>query len=115
MLKSIFVWRIGGKCVELYFDVSENSVIVELRGSMYGEDATDLREKLLDYLAKGYSRYLIRMHELEYIDSSGLGVLVAANKRALQAGGRVALCGMNGVVKELFELTRLNQVFEILN
>ncbi|MBP2654291.1 MAG: rsbV [Firmicutes bacterium] len=99
--------------MEQQIRVSGNRVIVSLSGRMYVEDAAGLREKLLEYISGGYSIFVMEMADLEYIDSSGLGVLVAINKRAIQAGGSVTLAGMRGVVKELFELTRLDRVFEI--
>lgn len=50
---------------------------------------------------------------MDYIDSSGLGVLVAIQKKALPRKGNVTLVGASGIVKELFELTRLNHVFSM--
>lgn len=95
-------------------NVSDNRVVVNLAGSMYVEDSAELREQLLDYITQGYCTFVIEMGNLDYIDSSGLGVLVAINKRALKMGGRMILVGLKGVVKELFELTRLDRVFEIV-
>ena len=56
---------------------------------------------------------LLDLEKVDYIDSSGLGVLVAINKRTLQNRGKLIIKGINGLVKELFELTRLTKVFEI--
>lgn len=96
------------------FSVEEGKVKVTLEGSLYVEEAAVLREKLLDFADRGYKNFMIDMTGVEYIDSSGLGVLVAIQKRALQKGGGVILAGLAGVVKELFELTRLHKVFEII-
>lgn len=89
----------------------DDKVMVKLDGSMYAEDAAFLRERLLEYVGNGSSRFVIDMALVDYIDSSGLGVLVAIQKRALQKGGEVAITGLKGIVKELFELTRLDRVF----
>lgn len=93
--------------------VTSNNVIVTLSGSIYVEEAAALREELLTYIEKGHKNFYINMTGVDYIDSSGLGVLVAIQKRSLQNGGGVKLSGLKGVVKELFELTRLTKVFEI--
>jgi anti-sigma B factor antagonist len=93
--------------------VDGDKVMVKLDGSMYVEDAADLRERLLAYSGQGYNRFVIDMTLVDYIDSSGLGVLVAIQKRALQQGGEVAITGLKGIVKELFELTRLDRVFTV--
>ena len=93
--------------------VSDNHVLVALPGSMYVEEAAKFRESLIGYIEKGHKIFIIDLAELDYIDSSGLGTLVAIQKRALQNGGRVIIKGLNGLVKDMFELTRLTKVFEI--
>lgn len=86
---------------------------VTLSGKIYVEQAADIREKLLKEMEKGHTQFLIHFSQVDYIDSSGLGVVVAIHKRAIQKGGKVCIQGLQGGVKELFELTRLNRVFEI--
>lgn len=93
--------------------IANNQVVVSLSGNIYVEEAAALRENLLQHIGQGYKRFLIDLSHVSYIDSSGLGVLVAIQKRALQHDGGVILKGLHGVVKELFELTRLHKVFEI--
>lgn len=95
------------------FRVEDGTVVVKLSGSMYVEDAAVLRERLLEFSGKDYSRFVIDMSLVDYIDSSGLGVLVAIQKRALQKSGEVTIAGLQGIVRELFELTRLNKVFTV--
>lgn len=90
---------------------NNGQVIVTLTGSMYVEEAAVLREKMIGFMESGCKEFVIKLNRVEYIDSSGLGVLVAIQKRALQMKGGVTLVGANGLVKELLELTRLNKVF----
>jgi anti-sigma B factor antagonist len=95
------------------FGVVNGQVHVSLAGSLYVEGAAGLREKLLEYIQSGYRDFTVDLKGVDYIDSSGLGVLVAIQKRALQNGGRVIIKGLQGTVKELFEMTRLTKVFDI--
>lgn len=53
------------------------------------------------------------MSDVEYIDSSGLAVLVNCLQTCRRKSGNVCLFGMRDTVKTLFELTRLNTVFPI--
>lgn len=94
--------------------VDKNEVYVELEGKIYVEDAAVMREKLIELTEQGKSRFIFDMQKLTYIDSSGLGVLVAIHKRAIERGGGIVVSGLQGAVKELFQLTRLNKVFEII-
>lgn len=98
----------------LHIEVTGDTVVVHIHGSLYVNDAAALRMELLNYIQKGQKHFIINMTQTDYIDSSGLGVLVAVHKRAVEQKGSVKIRGMHGVVKELFELTRLTQVFEIL-
>ena len=103
----------GDNELEISISTNKNEVAVTLIGSIYVEDAAIIREKLLALVESEYNQFTIHLHGVEYIDSSGLGVLVAIQKKALQKQGGVTLVGAKGVVKELFELTRLNKVFRM--
>lgn len=93
--------------------VNQQEVLVIVEGRIFVEDAAQLREKLLELIDQGHRRFIIDMHKAMYIDSSGLGVLVAIHKRAVENGGGVVIRGLQGVVKDLFLMTRLNKVFEM--
>ncbi|MFD0698194.1 STAS domain-containing protein [Paenibacillus sp. GCM10027628] len=93
--------------------VFEGQVHVTPTGKIYVDEATIVREKLFPYIDKGYKQFVFNLREVDDMDSSGLGVLVAIQKRALIHGGGVVIKGLQGDVKELFELTRLTKVFEI--
>jgi len=93
--------------------VAENHVLVRLSGSIYVKEADQVRESLIGFIDKGYKRFIIDFGSVDYIDSSGLGTLVAIQKRALENGGSIVIQGLHGSVKYLFELTRLDRVFEI--
>lgn len=95
------------------FNIINNQVTVSLTGSLYVEEAAVLRERLLEYIQAGHRDFIVNLNNVDYIDSSGLGVLVAIQKRALQNGGKVIIKGLQGTVKELFEMTRLTKVFDI--
>lgn len=86
---------------------------VVLEGDLYVEEAAELRERLLRQLDKGIHTMDIEIGGLNYIDSSGLGVLIALHKRCTQKGGALTIKGIRGKIKELFELTRLNKVFDM--
>lgn len=93
--------------------IEPDFIKVVLAGNLYVEEATELRENLLQQIDRGVHSIHFELNGLEYIDSSGLGVLIAIHKRCVQKGGSVKLKGLKGNIKELFELTRLTKVFDI--
>ena len=56
---------------------------------------------------------LVDLKETTFVDSSGLGTLVAVLKKTREKGREMAVCSINPQVKMLFELTSMDQVFEI--
>jgi len=94
--------------------VTPKQLQVILSGNIYVEDAQAIRESLIGYIDQGNSSISIDLSDVDYIDGSGLGALALVNKQAQMKGGRVEIKGLRGRIKELFELTRLNKVFEII-
>ncbi|WP_256757110.1 STAS domain-containing protein [Cohnella sp. WQ 127256] len=92
--------------------VDNGEIILRLHGKIYVDEAALIKEKLFPFIDRGYSQFVVHLSDVTYIDSSGLGMLVAVQKKARQIGGGVKLVGLQGGVLELFELTRLTSVFE---
>lgn len=88
-------------------------VLVKISGSIYVEEAAQVRENLIGYIGKGYKDFIVDLGGVDYIDSSFLGTLITMQKRGLQNGGSVVIKGIHGPVNDLFVLTRLDKVFEI--
>ncbi len=73
----------------------------------------DVRRALSSIFDRGQSRLLIDLNGVAYIDSSGMGTLIAAMKQARAAGGDVRLCGLQEDVRAIFEMTRVAQAMSI--
>lgn len=93
--------------------IAGDVVTIALTGSVYEEESERLQMTLLEYMEQRYNRFNLLLHTVDYIDSAGLGMLVAMQKRALLAGGEIIIFGLQGAVKELFELSRLDKVFKL--
>lgn len=88
-------------------------VIVDMVGEIDVNAVPRIRDTLGDLTKAVSPQILVNLSRATYIDSSGLGILMATRKDTLQGGGRFVLCGMNRDVLLVFELTRLNKFFEI--
>ncbi|MEQ1635295.1 MAG: STAS domain-containing protein [Methylococcales bacterium] len=73
----------------------------------------ELKEYLLQLIEKGEKQIIVQLEQVRFIDSSGLGALLSGNKHILAKSGRLALVNIQQQVLSMFELTRLNRVFEI--
>jgi anti-sigma B factor antagonist len=88
--------------------------VVELDGRIVlGEESNSLREKLKSLLAEGKKKIVLNMANIKYIDSAGLGTLVAAHLSAKTQGASVRLCHLGNKFHEVLQMTKLLTVFEV--
>lgn len=73
----------------------------------------ELRDAILHIIEQGDAALIVRLDKVRFIDSSGLGALLSGYKNAAAKSGKLALAGIQQQVLSMFELTRLNRVFEI--
>lgn len=78
------------------------------------QNASDLRELLLDLIFKGQNHLLLDLQKVKFIDSSGLGALVYCLREARKSRGTVQVSGLSEHVASMFTITRLNKIFEII-
>jgi anti-sigma B factor antagonist len=87
--------------------------IVAPRGDLDMAVADRLRQTLCELVDQGERRLVLDLALVAYVDSSGLGALVAATKRARGAGGDIRLGGLVPDVRAIFEITRLAKIIAI--
>jgi anti-sigma B factor antagonist len=73
----------------------------------------DLKVEMQRLFEEGNKNILVDLHDVRFIDSSGLGALVSGFKNAISHHGNLKLSTLQAQVKSMFELTRLHRVFEI--
>ena len=73
----------------------------------------ELKELVLYLLEQGEIEIVVQLEKVRFIDSSGLGALLAGLKNATAKSGKFSLTNVQPQVLSMFELTRLNRVFEI--
>jgi anti-sigma B factor antagonist len=87
--------------------------VVDLSGKItIGEGDVVLRERVTELLEGGKQNILLNLSKVSYMDSAGIGELVACYKRAKEKSGIVKLLNPSGKVYDLLQLTKLEEVFE---
>ena len=88
--------------------------IVNVRGRIvYGEDLTKLRQTIRDLLSSGHRRLLLDLEKVTYVDSCGLGELMANYTTAASYGAELKLLHVQKRVQKLLQITKLDTVFEV--
>ena len=75
--------------------------------------ADAVRTELVSMLGAPGARLLLDLSRVQFIDSTGLGVLVTAHKTAVAKGLKFALFALPDPVRSIVEVTRLHSVFDI--
>jgi len=87
--------------------------IIDLSGRVVlGESSIKMRDAIKGLPVGSSGNVLVNLKDVPYLDSSGLRELVTAYTSIKNAGGQLKLLHVQKVVKQLFEITRLNTVFE---
>jgi anti-anti-sigma factor len=74
--------------------------------------ASAFKEEIAARIEKGHHRLVLDLSDVDFVDSSGLGALVACLKR-IGPLGTIAIVGTKGVVSKLFTLTKMDRVFPL--
>jgi anti-sigma B factor antagonist len=91
----------------------DGRTIVEVEGEIDVYTAPKLRELLIDLVSQGNHRIIVDMTRVDFLDSTGLGVLVGGLKRVRSRDGSLRLvCGQERILK-IFRITGLTKVFQI--
>ncbi len=87
--------------------------IIDLSGKItIGEGDVVLRDRVSELLDNDQKHILLNLAKVSYMDSAGIGELVACYKRAREKEGNVKLLNPSGKVYDLLQLTKLEEVFE---
>jgi anti-sigma B factor antagonist len=88
--------------------------VITIEGKMIGgPDAALLSEKLHELIEKGQKRFVVNMEKVDWMNSSGLGILIGGLTTVRNHQGDFKLCCLGKKPKELLEITKLNKVFSI--
>src|SRR4051812_2807329 len=87
--------------------------VLEGGGEGDGYTAPRLRERLIELVEAGARNVVVDLAGVEFLDSTGLGVLVGAMKRLRVANGRFGLVCSKEPLLKIFRITALDQVFPI--
>lgn len=93
---------------------SEQHAVVILTGELDVSTAGQLYEELAALTREGMIHVAIDLRALEFIDSTGISVLIAEHKRTAAAGGELILLAPHRHVRRVFEVSGLMDIFDVL-
>ncbi len=101
--------------MELGIDVRKEGshAVVDVKGEIDVYTAPKLREKLIELVSEGSYNVVVNLEGVDFLDSTGLGVLVGALKRVKAHDGSLSLVCTQDKILKIFKITGLTKVFPI--
>ncbi len=88
--------------------------VLDLEGRIVlGDESSALRERVKALLEQGRRKIVLNMGQVTYIDSAGLGALVAAYTSAQNSGASLKLINLGSKFREVLQVTKLLTVFDV--
>ena len=85
---------------------------LEPSGILDGTTTNELRNQVADLIQQGADIVLLDMKSVDFMNSSGIGALVATLKMVRSKEKQLYLCGLTDQVKMIFKLTKIDRVFK---
>lgn len=93
-------------------------ILLELKGELLDAFASkEMLDKIDEILnqQKEVKNIIIDLHQLNFINSTGLGILIKVLTKARNTGGEVIITRVEKRIKDLLVITKLNSVFKVVN
>jgi anti-sigma B factor antagonist len=99
--------------IEVVLRQKHEATIVSIKGDVDLYSSPQVRKAIIALTEKRTPVIMVDLHQVGYMDSSGVATLVEGLQQAGKYKGKFKLFGLTLAVREVFELSRLDKVFEI--
>ena len=94
-------------------ELDSRTSVITVAGEVHVSTAPEFSQLLADAIGRGRVHLVLDLSRVDFIDSTGLSVLLNALRRITRRGGQLVLVCSNPTVLRLFEITRLDTTFDI--
>ncbi len=101
--------------MELVEKTSGDVIILELNGRLDSNTSKLLEDKVMEVLGQGSKKLLMDFADVDYINSTGLRVLLLALQQLKKNQGKLVLCSIKDYMKEVFEISGYTEIFPIFS
>ena len=91
----------------------EKAVLLKVTGRMDAENAHEFEDTCQQWISKGAKHLVADLDGLEYVSSMGLRSFLSVAQKLQSASGSLILCGLHGLPRQVFEMTRLISLFPV--
>ena len=93
--------------------LNETACLLSVEGEIDVYTSPHLKERVVELAEGGIKHLILNLAQVEYLDSTGLGVLIGGLKRLREGEGNLVLVGPGMRILRIFEITGLDKIFDI--
>jgi anti-anti-sigma factor len=93
----------------------DKAVLLKVSGRMDAENAHEFEEACEQWISRGKKHLIADLDGLQYVSSMGLRSFLSVAQRLQSSSGSLILCGLHGLPRQVFELTRLIGLFPVFD
>lgn len=93
--------------------LDDKTSMIMLEGEVDVYTAPQLKQRIIDMLDNDTTNIIVDLSDVEYLDSTALGVLIGGLKRLREKDGSLDLICPNPRIRRIFEITGLDKIFDI--
>jgi len=98
--------------VRIHSREKDGVVILDLQGKlMGGEDAETFKATICRLLEEGRKRVVVNLHDINWINSTGMGILISGYTTMRRGGGDLTLLHVSDKIRSILYVTKLNTIF----
>lgn len=101
--------------MEIRQRVAGKWLILDIVGHIKGSEVSQFRASVQKALSEEHTFVVANMHEVGFIDSSGVGMLITCHQDLKSVNGRLVLMNLSDDIYDLFEMTSIDRLFEIVD
>lgn len=88
-------------------------IVIDLKGQLDIYNSNDLKKLIEAYRQRGFHKFAVNLEDVTYLDSSTISVFIHCFQSLEKSQGKFVIAGLQGVPKEIFEMAKLHDVFEL--
>ena len=99
--------------MDIHVKKEAKGLIVSIIGRLDAVSAGEFDKEMDGQIKKGESHFILDLSRLDYVSSAGLRSILSTSKRLKENKGTMTLCGLQGSVKEVFDISGFSSIFTI--
>jgi anti-anti-sigma factor len=101
--------------MEIVKEKINNFQVLKIEGRLDTSNFNEFEKEISQLFESGWKNLVFECSGLNYISSSGLRVFLTAQKKSISAGGKLHLCCLQPVIREIFDISGFSTIFKIFD